>query len=51
VLDQPGVMVNLVDTAKKYYDASAAFRRDAIDGKWNSGEVVSDPRSSDRRSY
>lgn len=51
VLDEPGVMVNLVDTAKKYYDASRPYRRDAIDGKWNSGEVISDPRSSDRTSY
>jgi deaminated glutathione amidase len=51
VLDQPGVMVNVVDTAKKYYDASAAFRRGAIDGQLHSGERVSDPRSSDRKSY
>lgn len=50
-LDQPGVMVNGVDLAKKYYDASAPFRSAAIDGKWHSGEVVSDPRSSDRKSY
>jgi len=50
VLDQPGVMVNVVDPAKKYYDASAAFRREALDGKLHSGETVSDPRSRDRRS-
>lgn len=50
-LDQPGVMVNVVDTAKRYYDASGPFRADAIGGKLNSGDVVSDPRSRDRKSY
>jgi len=49
--DQPGVMINVVDTAKSYYDASGPFRADAINGKLNSGEIVSDPRSSDRKSY
>lgn len=49
--DEPGVMVNVVDLVKPYYDASRAFRLDAIDGKLNSGEIVFDPRSSDRRSY
>lgn len=44
-------MVNVVDLAKKYYDASGAFRADAIEGKWHSGELVADPRSSDRKSY
>jgi predicted amidohydrolase len=50
-LDRPGVMVNVVDTAKKYYDASGPFRADAIRGKLNSGEVIDDPRSRDRKSY
>lgn len=50
-LDQPGVMVNVVDTAKKYYDASGPFRPGAIEGRLNSGELVSDPRSRDRTSY
>jgi hypothetical protein len=49
--DEPGVMVNLVDTHKPYYDASGPFRSDAIGGKLNSGEVVSDPRSKDRTGY
>lgn len=51
ILDQPGVMVNEVDTGKKYYDASRPYRLDCIDGKWNSGETVQDPRSTDRQSY
>lgn len=51
VLDEPGVMVNVVDTAKKYYDASGPFRAGAIEGRLNSGELVADPRASDRKSY
>ena len=49
--DEPGVMVNVVDTHKPYYDASGPFRSDAIGGKLNSGEVVADPRSKDRTGY
>ena len=44
-------MVNLVDANKPYYDASGPFRVDAINGKLNSGEVIDDPRSSDRTSH
>ena len=47
--DEPGVMVNVVDTHKPYYDASGPYRSDAIRGKLNSGEVVDDPRSKDGR--
>lgn len=49
--DQPGVMVNTVDTSRKYYDASRSFRQQSIDGIWNSGEIVDDPRSRDRQSH
>jgi deaminated glutathione amidase len=50
-LDQPAVSVNLVDTTKKYYDASRPYRIDAIDGKLNSGQIVDDDRSRNRTSY
>ncbi len=50
-LDTPGIMINLVDTRRKYYDASRPYRADSIDGKWNSGTTVEDPRSQDRRSF
>jgi predicted amidohydrolase len=50
-LDKAGVMVNLVDTTKRYYDASGAYRLECIDGKWNSGQTVDDPRSKDRQCY
>lgn len=50
-LDQPGVMVNLVDVSRPYYDASRPFRLDCINGRLHSGEIVEDPRSCDRRSY
>lgn len=50
-LDEPGVMVHLVDTSQRYYDASRPYRRGSIDGKWNSGRTVDDPRSKDRRVF
>jgi predicted amidohydrolase len=49
--DTPGVMVNVVDTHKPYYDASGPYRADAIGGKLNTGEVISDPRSKYRTGY
>jgi len=50
-LDRPGVMVNRVDLAKKFYDASRRYRLRSIDGVWNSGQAVDDPRSKDRQCY
>ena len=50
-LNRAGVMVNLVDSARKYYDASRPYRLAAIDGKLNSGDPVDDPRSKDRTCY
>jgi predicted amidohydrolase len=50
-LDKPGVMVNIADTSKRYYDASRPYRLDCIDGKWNSGEAINDARSKDRQSF
>jgi hypothetical protein len=49
--EEPGVMVNVVDLRKRYYDASSPYRSDALQGKLNSGEVVADPRSKDRTGY
>ena len=49
-LDQPGVMVNSIDPGKKFYDAAAPFRPRALAGKLHSGELVADPRSTDRQS-
>lgn len=49
--NKPAVMVNLVDTAKRYYDASGPYRDSCIQGKYNSGQVVDDPRSANRQSY
>ncbi|HPI72637.1 MAG TPA: carbon-nitrogen hydrolase family protein [bacterium] len=46
--DKPGVLISTVDLGKSYYDASADFRMDAINGKWNSGETVEDERSKNR---
>jgi hypothetical protein len=49
--NQPGILISDIDISKKYYDASGKYRMDAINGKLNSGEVVSDPKSKDRTGY
>ena len=46
--NQAGLMVNTVDTGKKYYDASAGWRKRAIRGVLHSGTCVNDPRSANR---
>jgi predicted amidohydrolase len=50
-MNVPGVLISDIDTGRKYYDASRAFRQDAMSGKLNSGETVSDPLSQDKRNY
>ena len=49
--DKPGVMVHVVDIHRKYYDASAPYRANAINGILHSGQTVQDPRSKDRTTY
>lgn len=48
--NRPGVMVNVVDVRKKFYDASRGCRDLAMKGILNSGKLVDDPRSKDRKS-
>lgn len=45
----PGLMVNTIDTARNYYDASGPYRALAMDGATHNGRCVADPRSSNRR--
>ena len=47
----PGVLISDIDINEKYYDASGAYRQDAMSGKLNSGETVSDTLSLNRRSH
>ncbi|MFB3891218.1 MAG: carbon-nitrogen hydrolase family protein [Phycisphaerae bacterium] len=48
----PGLMVNTVDPAKKYYDASGPYRALALRGILNTGTAVTgDPRSDDRTCF
>lgn len=47
----PGILISEIDTGEAYYDASRAYRQDAISGKLNSGDTVSDPLSSNRSSH
>lgn len=47
---RPGVMLNVVDTHRSFYDASRPFRDRAMRGIIHSGKVPRDTRSRDRRS-
>ena len=49
--EKPGVMISTIDTRKKYRDSTGSFRKEAIEGKLNSGSLVTDPRSRDRTSF
>jgi predicted amidohydrolase len=49
--NEPGILISTIDITERFYDASSAFRPDAINGKLNSGETISDPKSADRTSY
>ncbi|HBH49591.1 MAG TPA: carbon-nitrogen hydrolase family protein, partial [Bacteroidales bacterium] len=45
------ILISEIDISKKYYDASGKYRMEAINGKLNSGQVVTDPKSKDRTSF
>lgn len=49
--NKPGILMSEIDIQKKYYDPSRDFRKETIEGKLNSGEIVDDPKSKDRTSY
>ena len=49
--DRPGVKVHRVDARRRYYDASRPYRARAIDGTLHSGQLVEDPRSTNRREF
>ena len=44
-LNVPGVLISSIDISEKFYDASEAYRPDAMKGKLNSGETVKDSLS------
>ena len=44
-----GLKVTLIDTLASYYDASGPFRKRAMKGVLNSGILVNEPRSRDRK--
>ncbi|MCG3181503.1 MAG: hypothetical protein BIFFINMI_03899 [Phycisphaerae bacterium] len=48
-IGRAGVIVDTVDTARNYYDAPGRWRDRAIQGVLNSGQLVDDPRSRNRR--
>jgi len=48
--NEAGILISDMDISSKFYDASKPFRLNAIEGKLNSGEVVTDPKSVNRKS-
>ncbi len=48
--NRAGVMVNVVDLARPFYDAGVAFRDLALRGRRHNGRTVHDPRSRTRTS-
>ena len=48
--NEAGILISDLNISSQYYDASKPFRLDAINGKLNSGEVVKDPKSVNRKS-
>jgi len=47
--NEQGILISYIDKSITYYDASGEFRNDAMNGKLNSGTIVSDLRSTERK--
>jgi deaminated glutathione amidase len=47
--NRPGMMVNVIDTTRDYYDASAAYRDVCMRGVLHSGKLVNDPLQKQTR--
>jgi deaminated glutathione amidase len=47
--NEPGILISDMDISQQYYDAAKPYRMDAINGKLNSGQCVTDPKSVDRK--
>lgn len=47
----PGVLISTADTGEEFYDASREYRNDAMNGKLNSGQTITDPASADRKGH
>ena len=45
-----GVLLSTIDTNKKWYDSTVAWRENAIKGVYHSGTLVKDKRSTNRKS-
>jgi len=50
-LDVPGLLVSTINIKDKFYDASSRYRKDAMQGKLNSGEAIEDVRSKNRTTF
>jgi predicted amidohydrolase len=47
----PALLISDININDKFYDASKRHRKDAINGKLNSGETIEDERSANRTSH
>ena len=50
-VNEPGILISDIDIRREYYDASGPYRDDAIRGKLNSGEIIPDAQSMDRKKH
>ena len=48
-LHEHGVLITEIDTAIEHYDSTVAWRERAMNGIYNSGQLVDDPRSDNRQ--
>jgi hypothetical protein len=48
-LNEPGVLISEININKKYYNTSRSYRENAIKGKLNSGEIIRNERSENRK--
>jgi len=50
-LNEPGILISEVDINARYYDASGPYRNNAMHGILNSGEIIEDDRSINRKNH
>ncbi|MCX2743058.1 carbon-nitrogen hydrolase family protein [Mangrovivirga sp. M17] len=48
--NEKDILISRIDTSKDYYDSTKYWRERSINGQFHSGDLISDPRSKDRKS-
>jgi predicted amidohydrolase len=44
-----GILISIVDTERQFYDSTASWRKNAMNGIFHSGTIVQDERSQERK--